>query len=125
MLGRACYSLVARDGSTGMEMARSAVPDVIVLDLGLPDVHGLEVLAALKADRVTRDTQVAILSGDTRRTTIERCRELGASDYLAKHVSSPSLLARLLRSWALVPAEVAAPPAAGFGTAIASGGRQG
>lgn len=105
--------LVARDGTTGMEMARSAVPDVIVLDLGLPDVHGFGVLAALKADPVTRDIPVAILSGDTRRTTIERCRELGACDYLAKHVSSPSLLARLVPSWTLVAAGVVAPSRSG------------
>lgn len=55
-------ALVAKNGREAMTLARAA-PDVIILDLGLPDVHGYEVVRRLHADPKTRDIPIVIVSG--------------------------------------------------------------
>lgn len=54
--------LVAKDGREAIELAGEA-PDVIILDLGLPDVHGYEVVRRLHADPKTKDIPIVIVSG--------------------------------------------------------------
>lgn len=54
--------LVAKDGREAIALAGRA-PDVIILDLGLPDVHGYEVVRTLHADPKTRDIPIVIVSG--------------------------------------------------------------
>ena len=54
--------LVAKSGTEAIARARE-VPDVIILDLGLPDVHGYEVVRRLHADRKTRHIPIVIVSG--------------------------------------------------------------
>jgi len=54
--------LLAENGREAMALAGSA-PDLIILDLGLPDVHGYEIMRALRADAHTRDIPVVIVSG--------------------------------------------------------------
>ena len=54
--------LVAKDGREAIALARQA-PDVIILDLGLPDVHGYEVVRRLHADSKTQDIPIVIVSG--------------------------------------------------------------
>lgn len=55
-------ALVAKNGREAIALA-SEVPDVIILDLGLPDVHGYEVVRRLHADPKTRDIPIVIVSG--------------------------------------------------------------
>src|SRR5690242_5112620 len=54
--------IAAKNGRQAIALAATA-PDVIILDLGLPDVHGYEVVRALHADPVTRDIPIVIVSG--------------------------------------------------------------
>jgi CheY-like chemotaxis protein len=54
--------LLAKDGRQAVALAREA-PDVIILDLGLPDVHGYEVVRRLHADPATRDVPIVIVTG--------------------------------------------------------------
>src|ERR1700689_3249332 len=54
---------LASDGEEGLRLAHSAMPDLILLDMLLPKLGGVEVLRALKADRVTREIPVIALSG--------------------------------------------------------------
>jgi CheY-like chemotaxis protein len=56
--------LCASDGPTGIQRARAANPDVIVLDMHLPRMDGLAVLKALRADSAVRRIPVVVLSGD-------------------------------------------------------------
>jgi CheY-like chemotaxis protein len=55
----------AADGRSGLELARREQPDTIVLDLALPEVSGIDVLHALKADAATRDIAVLVVSAYT------------------------------------------------------------
>ena len=76
--------LTAMQGSLGLELAREHQPDLILLDLHLPDMLGDEVLRRLQADPRTRDIPVVVLSADAVPSHIARLRAAGAVAYLTK-----------------------------------------
>ncbi len=82
----------AANGNDGVVMAASERPDLIVLDLGLPDLEGLEVL---KKIREWSTLPVLILSVRNAETDIVSCLEAGADDYLVKPFRTGELLARV------------------------------
>lgn len=73
-------------GMMGVELAQSSRPDLIILDVHLPDVDGTEVLHRLKADATTRDIPVVILSADATAQRITQLLDMGASTYLTKPI---------------------------------------
>jgi CheY-like chemotaxis protein len=83
---------VAR-AATGQEALDAAEPDIVLLDLRLPDIDGLRVLARLKSDLATRHIPVYVVSTEEERG---RCIELGALDLLAKPVRDKESLDRML-----------------------------
>jgi two-component system alkaline phosphatase synthesis response regulator PhoP len=92
-LTRAGFSVaVAADGPTGLEMARQKRPDLVVLDLGLPRLDGLEVARALR-----RESDVPIIMLTARVDEQDRLRgfEIGADDYMTKPFSPRELVARV------------------------------
>jgi signal transduction histidine kinase/ActR/RegA family two-component response regulator len=72
----------AMQAAIGLELARQHHPDLIVLDLHLPDMPGTEVLQRLKAEHP--EVPVVVLTADARREQEARVRQLGAADYLTK-----------------------------------------
>jgi PAS domain S-box-containing protein len=72
----------AMQGSLGLELARKHHPDLIVLDLHLPDMSGMEVLKRLHAHR--EETPVVVVTADATRGQSEAVRRLGATEYLTK-----------------------------------------
>jgi signal transduction histidine kinase/ActR/RegA family two-component response regulator len=78
------HLLTAIQGGLGIELARHHNPELILLDLHLPDMHGSDVLGSLRSDPATREIPVVILSADATPGQIKRLREAGASDYLTK-----------------------------------------
>lgn len=72
----------AMQGRLGLDLARQYHPDLVLLDLQLPDMPGEEVLAELKADPATRDIPVIVISADATVSQIERLMAAGAADYL-------------------------------------------
>ena len=76
--------LTAPQGSLGIELARDQSPDIILLDLHLPDINGSEVLRRLRAEPATRETPVIMISADATLGQAERLIEAGANDYLSK-----------------------------------------
>lgn len=95
-LGLAGYEvLVAERGEAAMAMAKEARPDLVLLDLMLPDLSGLEVCRNLKADPSLRDIPVIMLTA--RSEEIDRVVgfELGADDYVAKPFSVRELGLRI------------------------------
>ena len=84
--------IVAGTGSAALEHARHRRPDLVVLDLGLPDVDGLDVARALR-----RDSDVPIIMLTARADETDRLvgLELGADDYLTKPFSPRELVARV------------------------------
>ena len=74
----------AYDGDEGIEKARFGLPDIILLDIGLPNKNGWEVLQYLKSDMKTKSIPVIILSGLGQQEEINKGMALGASKYLVK-----------------------------------------
>ena len=83
---------VASDGASGLEMARQKRPDLVVLDLGLPRLDGLEVARALR-----RESDVPIIMLTARVDERDRLQgfEIGADDYITKPFSPRELVARV------------------------------
>lgn len=74
--------LEAKDGHQALEMIREIKPSVVFLDLLMPDLDGLAVLAALREDNSS--VPVFVLSADIQASTLKKCLDLGARDCLSK-----------------------------------------
>ena len=78
--------LTAMQGSIGLDLARQQRPDLILLDVHLPDLPGWEVLASVRSGEATRDIPVVVISADATERQIERMLAAGASAYLTKPI---------------------------------------
>jgi CheY-like chemotaxis protein len=76
--------LTATDGLSGLELVRQKQPDVVLLDLHLPDIEGHDVLNRLQADLSTKSIPVIILSADANPEQTAKLLEAGARQYLTK-----------------------------------------
>jgi len=84
--------LTAGDGKSAMSAARSAKPDLVILDLGLPEMDGLDVTRALRKDS---DVPIIMLTARGEETDKLVGLELGADDYITKPFSPKELVARV------------------------------
>jgi len=101
------YDAVSTEDGTGaLKQAAATHPDVVVLDLGLPDIDGMQVLAALRSQ--TR-APIIILSGRADATDKIDALDAGADDYITKPFAIGELLARVRACTRRVPDDVAAP----------------
>ena len=87
----------------GLELARQHHPDLIVLDLNLPDMPGADVLKRLKADPSTREIPVVVLTADASKRQAERVKELGAAEYLTKPLDVSKFLKIIANNLARLP----------------------
>jgi len=85
----------AATGEEGLRLARADPPSLILLDLMLPGVDGLEVCRALKRQRGTDAIPIIMLTAKSEESDIVAGLELGADDYITKPFSPPVLVARL------------------------------
>jgi signal transduction histidine kinase len=79
--------LVARDGAAGLELARAWMPNLILLDMQLPDMSGLDVLDRLRADPATSGIRVVALSADAMPAQVTEAIARGAEAYWTKPLS--------------------------------------
>jgi PAS domain S-box-containing protein len=89
--------LPALQGRIGVELAREHRPDLVLLDLHLPDISGEEVLRRLRDDPRTAATPVVVVTADATRATVERLRAAGADAYLTKPLEIDAFLDTLER----------------------------
>ena len=78
-----------------IEKARSSAPDLILLDLGLPDAPGLDVVRTLRLNESMQDTPVIALTGRVGADERRECLEAGCTSYLTKPIEPKVLLQRL------------------------------
>lgn len=74
----------AETGQKALELIRTKNPQLVLLDLDLPDIHGSKVLQELQAQPETAQTPVIVISADATPSQIERMLKAGARNYLAK-----------------------------------------
>jgi len=87
--------IVARNGQTGLEIAQRHLPDLIVLDLMMPGIDGLEVCRQLRSDQRTRQIPMIMLTAKSAEADRIVGLELGADDYVTKPFSPRELIARV------------------------------
>jgi two-component system phosphate regulon response regulator PhoB len=87
--------LVAHDGQDGLTQAQLKLPDVVLLDVMLPVLDGLEVCRRMRADPATRETLIVMLTAKSEETDQLIGFTLGADDYVSKPFSVKVLLERI------------------------------
>ena len=95
-LERESFSTISSgDGKTALTLARSNIPDLIILDLMLPIMDGFEVFKELRLDSRTKDIPVIMLTAKAQLDDIIAGLEMGADDYLTKPFSPKELMLRV------------------------------
>ncbi len=89
--------LAAADGLEALNLMRTDIPDLVLLDLIMPMMSGLEVLERSQADTRLREIPVLVLSNLGQEEDIRRCIELGACDYLIKNDARPADIAAKIK----------------------------
>ncbi len=88
---------IAMDGEMCLEVAREYRPNLIILDLMMPKLHGIDVLKALKADPDFSEIRIIVCTAKGFKTEIDRALELGADDVIIKPVDGDDLVMRITK----------------------------
>lgn len=96
------YTMIeAIDGASGLKMVRQEQPDLILVDVNLPDIDGLEITARLKADPDFAHIPIVALTANAMHGDREHCLNAGCDGYIAKPITRQELhntIAHLLSS---------------------------
>ena len=96
MLEKDGYRTVsAMDGATCIEMAKNGRPDLILLDINMPEMSGIEVCKALNQNKQTNNIPIIFVTASTDDETLKEAFESGGTDYVRKPVNRVELLARI------------------------------
>jgi DNA-binding response OmpR family regulator len=87
----------APDGEEGLKMAQADRPDLVISDIMMPKVNGLELLAALRSSPDTASMPVILLSAKAQVADVQRGLELGADDYVTKPFDPLELIERVYK----------------------------
>ena len=91
ILGADFEYLEGKNGAEGVELATTHRPDLVLLDLNMPILDGVDALRQLKHDQLTRHIPVIIVTSEGDLAKKDRCRALGCSDFLAKPIDGMML----------------------------------
>lgn len=90
-----CTLLQAGNGAEGLAVAAREHPDLILLDVSMPVMNGVEMLAKLKDDPTLRDTPVIMLTAESSPNNVVAICEMGITDYLVKPFADETLVAKV------------------------------
>ncbi len=91
--------LIAQNGKDGIKIALKEKPDLILLDLLLGDINGLEVLKTIKNNKDTEETKILILSNYNKKGLEDECKKLGAISYLTKSDFIPKEIVKIAEKY--------------------------
>ncbi|HVP19486.1 MAG TPA: response regulator [Spirochaetia bacterium] len=96
LLEREGYEVITSPtAETGLELAASRCPDLILMDIALPGMDGLEATRMLKTSETTRRVPVVALTAQARKEDAERAAQAGCDGFIAKPVSTHAFLAQV------------------------------
>lgn len=90
-------TLEAYDAESGIDLARAELPELVFLDIVLPNMNGFAALRALRRDPRTARIPVIMMSGNEQATEQFYAQKIGADDFMKKPFSRPEVLARVER----------------------------
>ena len=90
-------TLQCKDGAKAVELARENHPDLIIMDIQLPEVSGLDITRWIKDDESTRDIPVLAVTAFAMRSDEQRVREAGCEGYLSKPIQMRSFLSKMVK----------------------------
>jgi CheY-like chemotaxis protein len=90
---------LASSGKEGLEFARLQKPNLILLDILMPAMNGLEVLGKLKEDKETKDCEVIMLTNLDDNSEYQKAMKLGASGFIVKSSAPPEKLMELVEGY--------------------------
>ncbi|NCT55678.1 response regulator [bacterium] len=86
------------NGAKTVDTAKAETPDIILLDIQLPDKDGLTILADLKDDELTKNIKVVMLTNYANEENVEKALNMGAEDFIPKHRIVPQELSAKVNS---------------------------
>lgn len=87
---------IARDGSEALQILENSVPDIVLLDIMMPNVDGYQTLSFIKKNNDLRNTKVVFLTAKNKASDIEKGLKLGADKYLTKPFSVKKIVSEVL-----------------------------
>lgn len=87
---------IARNGSEALSIAHAEIPDLILLDIMMPDIDGYEVCQTLKSDERFAATKIIFLSAKSKKEDIDKGLQMGADKYFTKPFSTKQLLQEMV-----------------------------
>lgn len=87
--------VIAGDGEEGLALAREEQPDLVLLDVMMPKMNGLDVAIAMRSDQVTWDIPIIMLSAKAQASDVQAGLDLGVDDYVTKPFDPLELLERV------------------------------
>ncbi len=87
--------LLAKDGAEALQKVRDLRPDILFLDIMMPEINGYDVCRTIKADPLLKDTYVIMLTAKGQVAEQERGKEVGANEYIVKPFSPMEILAKV------------------------------
>jgi len=87
--------LVAENGHDALELAREQCPDLILLDVIMPDMTGIDVCAELRNQAATKDTPIIMVTTRSEAEYVSKARAAGCTDYVTKPLDGAALLQKV------------------------------
>jgi DNA-binding response OmpR family regulator len=98
-----CEILEAQNGVEGLAMANKEKPDLILLDITMPVMTGVEMLERLKAQQELKEIPVIMLTAESGKESVTRAVRMGIKDYIVKPFKGPELVERIQKHIRLTP----------------------
>jgi two-component system, OmpR family, alkaline phosphatase synthesis response regulator PhoP len=86
---------VAKDGAEALRKVREVIPDILFLDIMMPEINGYDVCRTIKNDPDLKKTYIIMLTAKGQADEQERCKEIGADEYVVKPFSPMEIFAKI------------------------------
>ena len=95
MLGSDYSTMTAKNGRLALETAGREKPDLILMDIMMPEMDGIESLRAMRAREETKKIPIIMVTTKSEKSRVETCYQLGCSDYINKPIDKVELLSKV------------------------------